>query len=78
VLYQQNAVNASFSDLYTYNATNQLASFARGTLNSTDTGISGTPSANQSFTTDALGNSTSVTTDGTIRPLSLCGTPTGT
>jgi RHS repeat-associated protein len=63
VLYKQNLVDAAMSELYQYDNLGQLASFARGTLNSTDNGIVGTPSANQSWTPDALGNFTSVTTN---------------
>ena len=44
VLYQQNAVDAAFSQLFTYDGLNQLASCQQGTLNSTKTGL--TSSAN--------------------------------
>jgi hypothetical protein len=67
VVYRQNAVNTSFGELYTYTGENQLASFARGTLNGTDTGITGTASATQSFVTNATGDFTSVTTNGTAQ-----------
>jgi RHS repeat-associated protein len=67
VLYRQNTVNTAFGELYSYDALNQLASFQRGTLNSTDTGIVGTASASQNFSTDAVGNFTSVTTNGTAQ-----------
>src|SRR5207247_318799 len=43
----------------------QLTNFERGTLNSTKTGLTGSASRSQSWSPDALGNFTSVTTDGT-------------
>jgi RHS repeat-associated protein len=67
VLYRQNLVDAMMSELYQYDNLNQLTSFARGTLNSTKTGISGTPSRSQSWTPDALGNFTGITTDGSTQ-----------
>ena len=65
MLYQQNAVDAAFSQLYQYNGLNELIGFQQGTLNSDKTGIVGTPSDSQSWGLDALGNFTSVTTNGT-------------
>jgi RHS repeat-associated protein len=67
VLYKQNLVDAVMSELYQYDNLNQLISFQRGTLNSTKNGISGTPSRSQSWTPDALGNFTGVTTNGTTQ-----------
>ena len=67
VLYRENAVDAVFSQLYTYDSLNQLASYEEGTLNSGHTAIVGTPTASQSWTDDALGNWTSVTTNGTTQ-----------
>jgi RHS repeat-associated protein len=67
VLYQQNAVDTAFSQLFTYDGLNQLASFQQGTLNSTKTGLVGSATDSQSFTPDALGNFTSVTTNGTTQ-----------
>src|SRR5579884_851761 len=67
VLYRQNLVDAAMSELYTYDKLGQLASFQQGTLNSTKTGISGTASRSQSWTPDALGNFTGVTTNGTAQ-----------
>jgi RHS repeat-associated protein len=66
-LYRNNTVNTAFGELYTYDALNQLATFQRGTLNSTKTGLTGSASASQSFSTDAVGNFTSVTTNGTAQ-----------
>jgi RHS repeat-associated protein len=65
VLYRKNLVDTAMSELYQYDNLNQLVSFQRGTLNSSNDGISGTPSRSQSWTPDALGNFTNVTTDGT-------------
>ncbi len=65
VLYSDNLVDAVFSELYTYNNLNELTSFERGTLTSPLDAISGTPTATQSWDLDALGNFTSVTTNGT-------------
>ncbi len=67
VLYKKNTVDTSMSELYQYDNLNQLINFQRGTLNSTDNGIVGTPSASQSWSPDALGNFTSVTTNGTAQ-----------
>jgi RHS repeat-associated protein len=67
VLYRDNLVNAAFGELYTYDGLNQLASFARGTLNSTKTAISGTASRSQSWDYDAVGNWDSVTTNGSTQ-----------
>src|SRR5262249_10619093 len=64
-LYRNNTVNAAFGELYAYDSLNQLTSFQRGTLNGTFTGLTGSASRSQSWTPDALGNFTGVTTDGT-------------
>jgi RHS repeat-associated protein len=64
VLWKENVLNAACSEVYTYDLLNRLTSYQRGTLNTTKTGIDGTPSASQSWNLDALGNSASVTTDG--------------
>jgi RHS repeat-associated protein len=64
VLYKQNLVDTSMSDLYSYDNLNQLTSFQHGTLNSTHNGLVGSASHSQSFSPDALGNFTGVTTDG--------------
>ncbi len=67
VHYSENLVDAVFSELYTYNGLDELTSFERGTLTSPVDGISGTPTASQSWDLDALGNFTSVTTNGTTQ-----------
>ncbi len=46
---------------------NQLTSFQRGTLNSTRTAIVGSPTRQQGWSLDALGNFASQTTDGTTQ-----------
>ncbi len=69
VLYKNNLVNSSFSELYHsngasngYDGLNQLVAFARGTLSDTNSdGIPDTissPSASESWTTDGQGNFT--------------------
>src|SRR5579884_3636068 len=67
VLYRQNLVDAAMSELYSYDKLGQLASFQRGTLNSSHNGIVGTPSRSQIWTPDALGNFTNVATNGTAQ-----------
>ena len=67
VLWRNDPVNTAFGELYTYDGLNQLASFQRGTLNGTKTGLTGSATASQSWTPDALGNFTSVTTNGTAQ-----------
>jgi RHS repeat-associated protein len=74
-LYKNNLVNSANSELYHpsgvgqgYDPTNELTGFARGTL-SMGSGSSvldtvSSPSRTQGWTTDALGNFTSVTTNG--------------
>jgi RHS repeat-associated protein len=77
-LYRDNKVNAAFGELYHangaangYDNLGQLTGFARGTLSSSaGNGIPDTvasPSHSQSWALDALGNWTSVTTDGTTQ-----------
>ncbi len=65
VLYKNNLVNSAFSELYHANGSsngydnlNQLVAFSRGTLNGTNDTIS-SPSASETWTTDAAGNFTS-------------------
>src|SRR5262245_42170766 len=75
-LYRDNLVNSAFGELYHangasngYDSLNQLSAFARGTLS--DTNSDGVPdtvasaSRSQSWSLDALGNWSGVTTNGT-------------
>jgi hypothetical protein len=64
-VYKLNVVHTADSELYTYDDLNRLTSFERGTLASGDGSISGTPSETESWTLNAVGNQTAVTTDGT-------------
>lgn len=66
-LYKENLVDSTRSELFTYDGLNQLATFARGTLNGTKDAISGTPLRSQSWDFDALGNFDSQTTDGSTQ-----------
>ncbi len=61
---RDNLVNTAFGELYSYDGFNQLASFDRGTLNGTKTGLTGSASRSQDWDYDALGNWDSLTTDG--------------
>ncbi len=61
--YRKNAINAVFSELYHangasngYDPLNQITNFQRGTLNGTNDSITGTPSATNAWTMDAMGN----------------------
>jgi YD repeat-containing protein len=70
VLYANNLVNSTFSELYhangagnDYDNLNQLTNFARGTLNGSNDTITA-PTHSQSWAFDALGNWSSLTTDG--------------
>ena len=65
VLYKLNTVSTANSELYSYDNLNRLATFERGTLNGTDTAISGTPGETESWGLDALGNWLSNTVNGT-------------
>ena len=64
VLSRRNTVLTAQSELYTYDNLNRLTSFARGTLNSTATGMTGTPTGTESWGLDAVGNWDSDTVDG--------------
>jgi YD repeat-containing protein len=66
-LFMKNTVSTSNSELYAYNGLNELTSFKRGTLNGTNTAITGTPSMDESWGLDAVGNWTSVTTNGSTQ-----------
>jgi RHS repeat-associated protein len=65
VLYKNDRVNSSFGELYGYDNLSQLTSFQRGTLNGTNTALTGTPSVNEAWSYDALGNRTSNTVGST-------------
>ena len=71
VVYANNLVDSVFSDLYAYDNFNQLASYKRGTLSASTTGgpldTVSSPTDSQSWSTDAVGNFTSVTTNGTAQ-----------
>ncbi len=63
-LWRDNLVNSAFGELYSYDNLNQITSFDRGTLNANKNGITGSPTRQQAWDFDALGNFDSVTTDG--------------
>jgi RHS repeat-associated protein len=65
VLFRANTVSTTQGELYAYDGLNQLTGFQVGTLNSTNTAITGTVARSQAWDTDAAGNFDSVTTDGT-------------
>ncbi len=78
VLYKANLVGAAFSELYHasgagngYDQLNQLTAFERGTLSASQQGgpldTVASPSHSQSWVYDALGNWSSVTTDGSTQ-----------
>jgi len=88
VLYKNNLVKSSFSELYhanssasgdnntAYDNLNRITGFRRGTLSSsannsggldTVSTLNSNSKSSQSFTLDAVGNQTSVTTDGTAQ-----------
>jgi RHS repeat-associated protein len=66
-LWRDDLVNPAFGELYAYDGLSQQTSFQRGTLNSTKTGLTGSPSRSQSWALDAVGNFTSQTSDGTTQ-----------
>ncbi len=63
-LYRDNLVNAAFGEVYAYDGLNQIASFARGTLNAGKTAVAGVPARTQEWDYDAVGNWDRVTTSG--------------
>jgi hypothetical protein len=65
--YRQNLIDTAMSELYQYDNLHQLTNFQRGTLNSTNNAIVGSPSASQSWSPDALSNFNSVTTGTTAQ-----------
>ena len=60
-------MSTSNSEVYAYDGLNQVASFSRGTLNGTKTGLTGAATRSQAWDFDALGNFDSQTTDGTTQ-----------
>jgi YD repeat-containing protein len=67
-LYRQDLQHSGSDDLYTYDGLSQLATFQRGMLNASHTGLTGAASHSQVWTPDALGNFTQVQTDGQTQP----------
>ncbi len=67
-LYEENLLDSSKSELYHdgtgYDKLDRLISFARGTLNGTKDGLTGSASRSQEWSLDALGNWDSFTVDG--------------
>ena len=63
-LYRDDMVNPAFGEVYSYDGLSQVTGFQRGTLNAAKTGLVGAASRSQGYAFDALGNFTSVTTDG--------------
>jgi RHS repeat-associated protein len=63
VLFKDNTVDPSLSELYSYDDLNRITGDVEGTLNDTDTAITGTPTDSQSWTYDALGNQIAVDTN---------------
>jgi len=63
-LYRDNRINSAFGEVYTYDGLNQLASFARGTLNGGKTAVTGTPAREQVWDYDAVGNWDGIDVDG--------------
>ena len=65
VLSRRNLVLPGQSEVYTYDGLNRLATFSRGTLNSTGTAISGAPTGTESWNYNAIGNWNANTVNGT-------------
>ena len=65
--YRDNLVNSAFGEVFTHDGLTQIATFKRGTLNSSKTDVSGTPARTQSWDYDSVGNWDSVTSDGTTQ-----------
>ena len=73
-LYRDNLVNTAFGELYHangaangYDPLNRLTDFSRGTLNASHDAVVGSPSQSQNWGLDALGNWSTVTTNGTVQ-----------
>jgi hypothetical protein len=79
VLYRNNTVLASHSELYSYDSLDRLTSFSRGTLNSSNNAIT-SATTTESWNYDAVGNWNSSTLNGatTTRTNSAQESETGT
>ena len=66
-LYADNLVSTSNSELYSYDGLNQLTSFARGTLNGTKDGMTGSASRSQSLDLRRCRQLRQQVTDGTTQ-----------
>ena len=65
--YRENLLSTTNSELYAYDNLDRITSFQRGTLNAAKTGLTGAATRSQSWVLDALGNSTSVTTNSVVQ-----------
>ena len=65
--FRDNLVNSGFREVYTYDGLNQVATFARGTLNGTRTGIRGAAARTQTWDYDAVGNWDGIDVNGTTQ-----------
>lgn len=67
-LFEKNALTTGMDELYHdgtgYDGLNRLTAFSRGTLNFSNTAITGTAGRSQAWDLDALGNMNAVATDG--------------
>ncbi|VTU01332.1 rhs repeat-associated core domain-containing protein : YD repeat protein OS=Isosphaera pallida (strain ATCC 43644 / DSM 9630 / IS1B) GN=Isop_2419 PE=4 SV=1 [Gemmataceae bacterium] len=65
--FRDNLTNLASGELYGYDTLDQVASFQRGTLNGTKTGLTGAATRSQAWDYDALGNWDGVTTNGSTQ-----------
>jgi hypothetical protein len=63
-VYKEDKLETTKSEVFSYDNSGQVSGWAKGTLNSTKDGITGTPTATQGWDYDAIGNWSEVTTDG--------------
>ncbi|MFO0799414.1 MAG: RHS repeat-associated core domain-containing protein [Gemmataceae bacterium] len=63
-VFRDSLTDATFGEVYAYDGLDQLASFARGTLNGTRTAVTGTPTRTQDWDYDAVGNWDGIDVDG--------------
>jgi RHS repeat-associated protein len=63
-LFRDNLTNLASGELYGYDTLDQVASFQRGTLNGTRTGLTGSATRSQTWDYDSVGNWDGVTTNG--------------